>query len=301
MAKINKKEEMGLFLQEFKGDEVLDAFLRTLENKSLDLMSKVLLFEKGNKKVLIHFNAAGERLERREDLNAIFLIFGDSNTGRLNFKSFIEKDNFLKNAVKFIKEKTDRAFSDYVSCELHTHLCTLDKSYKNKLLEYENKLLESNEEDLYNYIENNEIDINYIKNLFKDNKKVNSSILVNKILNDKNNIILNTNDEVIYDENLGKFFKMCGIKNVGEIDLEHFACRYLMAIKDSEILFSNVAKIIKFLTSLNDSESESVFEKVNDPKTKKNYETIKRTIVNKWTCFDISKIKVLEIKSYNEV
>lgn len=277
MAKINKKEEMGIFLQEFKGDEVLDAFLRTLENKSLDLMSKVLLFEKGNKKVLIHFNAASERFERREDLNAIFLIFGDSHTGHLNFKSFIEKDSLLDDTVKFMEEKTDKAFSDYISCEIYTHLNAL------------NKILNYNEEELCDYIEHNKIDIGYIKNLFKNNKKVNSSLLINSILNNENNIALNTNDEAVYDKNIKEFLKLCGIQKEDEMDLEHFAYRYLIAIKDSEILFSNMAKITKFLTSLNGSEFESVFEKVNEPKIRKNYEIIKRTIANKWTNLDIFK------------
>lgn len=279
---IQSRGEISSLFESFEKEDVLDATLNTIKNNSIDVMSKVLLFEKKNKKVLIHFNNVEQRFETRKDLHAVFLILGDNDTGHLEFKGFFEKESLLKDLFKFIKEKTNRAFSDYIGCEIHTHLNALDESYKNKLLEY-------NSEELFDYLEKNTIEIDYIKKLFKNNKKVNSSILVNKILNDKNNIVLNTNDEVIYDKNVKEFLTMCGIKKIDEIDLEHFACRYLMAIKGSEIRFSNISKIIKFLTSLNDSELKSVFEKVDDARIKKDYETIKRTIVNKWTNLDFSK------------
>ena len=60
-------------------------------------------------------------------------------------------------------------------------------------------------EELYSHLENNNVDIHYIRKLFNNDKKVNSSLLVNSILNDKNNIILNTNDENLYDENLKEY------------------------------------------------------------------------------------------------
>ncbi len=282
----NNIEEIKYFFKEIEEDEIVRAFVKNITQKSKDLFSKVLLIQNDKEKFLIHFNNVAESFEKRQDLKAIFLMYYNSSTEYFDLKGFMNGNESIREVAEFLKEKSNKAFSDYVSCEIYSHLNALDESYKEKMLTLD-------PEELYSHLENNNVDIHYIRKLFNNDKKVNSSLLVNSILNDKNNIILNTNDENLYDENLKECLKIWEMESLNEIDLEHFAYRYLLAIKDSEIRFSNISKVIKLLTALDDSVLESVFQKIDDERTKKDYETVKRTTKSKWTNFDAFRIKIL--------
>lgn len=129
---IKNAEEIRSFLKDFEKDEIVKILLDSVLFKSKDLTSKILLFQNDKEKILIHFNNVVHTFEKRQDLNCVFFMYFNSVTGDFDLKRFMNGGDSIKETTDFLKEKFNKSFSDYVSCEIYCHLNNLDKNYKEK-------------------------------------------------------------------------------------------------------------------------------------------------------------------------
>ena len=267
---INNEKEAENFFEEFNGPKIKTMFFGDILVRSKDLKNKILLFQSEKRKYLIHFNHAPNRFENRKDLKSIFLLYGNRLEGDISIRGFIENGYILNDLEKFLKEEEGQEFSNYVMSEIQSHISRMDRNY-------EEKLLALGSEELYDYLENNETDINYIRKIFEGDQKVYASVLVNKMINDEKMFLSNTRNEELYDRVIRGFLKRSGIKSFDEIDFEHFIYRYLLLIKDSKYTVSEIRKIIKLSNELTDESLEDIFKKLNNEKIEREFNYVKES------------------------
>ena len=267
---INNEKEAENFFEEFNGPKIKTMFFGDILVRSKDLKNKILLFQSEKRKYLIHFNHAPNRFENRKDLKSIFLLYGNRLEGDVSIMGFIENGYILNDLEEFLKEEEGQEFSNYVMSEIQSHISRMDRNY-------EEKLLALGSEELYDYLENNETDINYIRKIFEGDQKVYASVLVNKMINDEKMFLSNTRNEELYDRVIRGFLKRSGIKSFDEIDFEHFIYRYLLLIKDSKYTVSEIRKIIKLSNELTDESLEDIFKKLNNEKIEREFNYVKES------------------------
>ncbi len=267
---INNEKEAENFFEEFNGPKIKTMFFGDILVRSKDLKNKILLFQSEKRKYLIHFNHAPNRFENRKDLKSIFLLYGNRLEGDVSIRGFIENGYILNDLEEFLKEEEGQEFSNYVMSEIQSHISRMDRNY-------EEKLLALGSEELYDYLENNETDINYIRKIFEGDQKVYASVLVNKMINDEKMFLSNTRNEELYDRVIRGFLKRSGIKSFDEIDFEHFIYRYLLLIKDSKYTVSEIRKIIKLSNELTDESLEDIFKKLNNEKIEREFNYVKES------------------------
>ena len=267
---INNEKEAENFFEEFNGPKIKTMFFGDILVRSKDLKNKILLFQSEKRKYLIHFNHAPNRFENRKDLKSIFLLYGNRLEGDISIRGFIENGYILNDLEEFLKEEEGQEFSNYVMSEIQSHISRMDRNY-------EEKLLALGSEELYDYLENNETDINYIRKIFEGDQKVYASVLVNKMINDEKMFLSNTRNEELYDRVIRGFLKRSGIKSFDEIDFEHFIYRYLLLIKDSKYTVSEIRKIIKLSNELTDESLEDIFKKLNNEKIEREFNYVKES------------------------
>jgi len=272
---INNEKEAENFFEEFNGPKIKTMFFGDILVRSKDLKNKILLFQSEKRKYLIHFNHAPNRFENRKDLKSIFLLYGNRLEGDVSIRGFIENGYILNDLEEFLKEEEGQEFSNYVMSEIQSHISRMDRNY-------EEKLLALGSEELYDYLENNETDINYIRKIFEGDQKVYASVLVNKMINDEKMFLSNTRNEELYDRVIRGFLKRSGIKSFDEIDFEHFIYRYLLLIKDSKYTVSEIRKIIKLSNELTDESLEDIFKKLNNEKLESEFNHVKKNANHYW-------------------
>jgi len=202
---INNKEEIERFLEEFSGQEIKDLFFGSVIGKSKNLENKILLFQSEKGKILLHFNHVMDRFENRTDLKSIFLLYGNTLENDIRLRAFAEQETMIKDLEEFFKEEDNQCFSDYVISEIYNHLDKIDEKHKEKLFAL-------SPEELYCYLEKNEMDIGYIRKIFVDDKKVYASLLIHKLLNDETIFLSSAKCEELYDRVIRGFLKRCGVK-----------------------------------------------------------------------------------------
>lgn len=272
---INNEKEAEHFFEEFNRPKLKNMFFGDILVRSRDLKNKVLLFQSEKGKYLIHFNHAPNKFENRADLNSIFLIYGNRLEGDINITGFTENGYMLDDLNKFFKKEEDQDFSDYVMSEVQSHISRMDKNYEEKLLNLSSK-------ELYDYLENNETDVNCIRTIFKGDKKVYASVLVNKMLHDEKIFLSNAKSEELYDRVIRGFLKRNGVKSFDEIDFEHFIYRYLLFIKDFKFTISEIKKIIKLSNELTDESLGNVLKKLDNKKLESEFNHVKKNANHYW-------------------
>ncbi len=272
---INNEKEAENFFEEFNGPKIKTMFFGDILVRSKDLKNKILLFQSEKRKYLIHFNHAPNRFENRKDLKSIFLLYGNRLEGDVSIRGFIENGYILNDLEEFLKEEEGQEFSNYVMSEIQSHISRMDRNY-------EEKLLALGSEELYDYLENNETDINYIRKIFEGDQKVYASVLVNKMINDEKMFLSNTRNEELYDRVIRGFLKRSGIKSFDEIDFEHFIYRYLLLIKDSKYTVSEIRKIIKLSNELTDESLGNVLKKLDNKKLESEFNHVKKNANHYW-------------------
>ena len=277
-------EEAENFFEEFNGPKIKTMFFGDILVRSKDLKNKILLFQSEKGKYLIHFNHAPNRFENRKDLKSIFLLYGNRLEGDVSIRGFIENGYILNDLEEFLKEEEGQEFSDYVMSEIQSHISRMDRNYEEKLLALDS-------EELYDYLENNETDIDYIRKIFEGDKKVYASVLVNKMLNDEKIFLSNTRNEELYDRVIRGFLKRSGVKSFDEIDFEHFIYRYLLLIKDSKYTVSEIKKIVKLSNELTDESLEDIFKKLNNEKIEREFNHVKQLADHYWKKLQYENIK----------